>query len=777
MRRAFVEWCVITIILLILAVGLSLGRADSVSSQLQRVDAGIYSFANHLDPLDADPTIVIVEIDEASLAQIGRWPWPRTVHVAMLQKLTEAGARVIGLDVLMAEPSDDDQALSTAIATSSPTVLPVTSETDRDGRVWPVYPVYAAGQQAQLGHAHFSFDIDGVVRGLNLEEGGLPAFGLAVFLQAGGQSENPDIQKAMALTTATHRGRIFSEGAWSESHFVLLPGVRPASKILSYAAILSGDQPDPALQGKTVLIGATAAGMRDAFTNAVLTGETISAGVELHAAAITAIAANRLQYRVHPAWHALLTTIIILGTMLILYRTNPRHGLIATLGSLLLILVISLALLRLAGVWVPPGGTLAAVLIAYPLWSWRRLEAVVSGLIEQARSLRRAPDALMKATAGADIVSSFRPEHERARLGRFLPPLEPIAMELQELRDSTNSITGLRLLLATVLEGLPHAALVCDSNGVTLMRNRVARECFPTIPTDQPTWPWFAAEFGDDPQMHNFVTGNQIEVTGLERRDREGRDWLIDSTRVQATDLPNLWLLQFTNISEIRNLQRQREEMMRFISHDLRSPQISIISAVDQIPPENQNQWTTAITDNAQRSLLLAESFVHWTRAESKPFADEVVDLAAIATEAVDAAWLLGGRGATPVNLQSPDQAMTTGDSQLIRRAVGNLIENAIKYGGDNNTVTVNVYAHDKNWILSVSDTGPGLGDIDSEAVFAPYVRGNNQTDRSGTGLGLALVRMVAQRHGGTASASNRPQGGAEFKIIIPKRVTEPNPD
>jgi CHASE2 domain-containing sensor protein len=234
-RRAFIEWCVITVLLLLLAFGLSTGPVDSVAGQLKRVDAGIYSLANQLNPLTPDDSLVLIAIDEDSLARIGRWPWPRTVHVAMLRKLTDAGAKVIGLDILMAEPSDADASLSDAIAGASPTVLPVTSETDRNGRIWPIYPVYEAGQHAKLGHAHFDFDVDGVVRGLHLQEGGLPAFSLATFVHAGGDVQNEKLRLVLENTTAEQRGRVFSEAGWSKSDFVLLPGVRPVSTTLSYA--------------------------------------------------------------------------------------------------------------------------------------------------------------------------------------------------------------------------------------------------------------------------------------------------------------------------------------------------------------------------------------------------------------------------------------------------------------------------------------------------------------------------------------------------------------
>jgi len=301
-----------------------------------------------------------------------------------------------------------------------------------------------------------------------------------------------------------------------------------------------------------------------------------------------------------------------------------------------------------------------------------------------------------------------------------------------------------------------------------VIRNRLARESFPALGSDDEVlfWDWLSREFSAD--EFTLLADEQRDLDGVEKRDRNDRDWLIDAHHVEADDLPALWLIQLTDISRLRALQREREEMMRFISHDLRSPQISILSELRQIPIEEQVGSIATIQAHAEHSLALAESFIHWTRAENKPFESEPVDLTDLVTEARDAAWTLSKRADAPIDLVLPDDALTLGDPQLLRRAVGNLIENAIKYGGSPNRITIKLTADDEYWTLSVLDEGPGLGNNDTNRIFDPYVRGTAPKDQHGTGLGLAFVRMVAQRHGGEASASNRPEGGAQFNLMIP---------
>ncbi|MFK7964184.1 MAG: CHASE2 domain-containing protein [Burkholderiaceae bacterium] len=788
MQRVFIEWCAILVLLVVISLVLSTGPRESVAGQFQSLDTSIYDLGNRLRPLEADNALAIIEIDEASLAQIGRWPWPRGLHAALLGVLTDAGARVIGIDILMAESARDDELLAQAISRAPPVVLPVASETDRNGRAWPIYPVHETGKASHLGHAHFSFDRDGVVRGLYLEEGGNLAFSISALAAAGIPMEDNLVATAAQEATNERRSNSLSTGVWDRSNFALVPASKPVLNRYSYAQVLRGEVDRKLFADKVVLIGATATGMRDAYSNAIMAEQTVSAGIDLHAAAFNALSQNKLIQRAPFAWHTPLIISVVLLTMLILYFASPRIGLAAVAAMALVTIVISIGLLQW-GYWLPPGGTVLALLTAYPLWSWRRLESVVSGLIEQSRTLEAEPELLglvtdgrplADRTSGGPLLGHFlaRPGLGTASAtnaqsrGLFTPPADPIAIELTALRRAATRVNSLRLLLVTALERLPHAALISGIDGRVLIRNRLARESFPALGTDQEVhvWDWLAQEFNADELSSS--ADQTTELDSVEKRDSHDRDWLIDAHHVESDDLPALWLIQLTDISRLRALQREREEMMRFISHDLRSPQISILSELRQTPLDKQVASAAVIQAHAEHSLALAESFIQWTRAENKPFEAEPIDLVDLVDQARDAAWSQSKRAGTPIDLLLPDQAATSGDPQLLRRAIGNLIENAIKYGGTPNRIIVKVSPESRDdqdfWLLSVMDEGPGLGSTDTERIFDPYVRGAAPEDRHGTGLGLAFVRMVAERHGGYARAWNRSTGGAAFSLTVP---------
>jgi signal transduction histidine kinase len=105
-----------------------------------------------------------------------------------------------------------------------------------------------------------------------------------------------------------------------------------------------------------------------------------------------------------------------------------------------------------------------------------------------------------------------------------------------------------------------------------------------------------------------------------------------------------------------------------------------------------------------------------------------------------------------------------------------NLLDNALKFGPDGQHVRVAAVERDGEAIITVDDEGAGIRPADRLRVFDPYVRVDTVGSRGGSGIGLAVVRDVARRHGGDASAAESPNGGARIDIRLPgaRLVTDP---
>jgi two-component system phosphate regulon sensor histidine kinase PhoR len=109
-------------------------------------------------------------------------------------------------------------------------------------------------------------------------------------------------------------------------------------------------------------------------------------------------------------------------------------------------------------------------------------------------------------------------------------------------------------------------------------------------------------------------------------------------------------------------------------------------------------------------------------------------------------------------------------DRTMLSQALLNLLQNAVKYGGDARRIDLRCRANDGQVELSVADRGPGIPRREHRRIFERFYRIDDRLDRKqeGSGLGLAIVRHVVQAHGGSILVRNRPDGGAEFSIRVP---------
>ncbi len=204
----------------------------------------------------------------------------------------------------------------------------------------------------------------------------------------------------------------------------------------------------------------------------------------------------------------------------------------------------------------------------------------------------------------------------------------------------------------------------------------------------------------------------------------------------------------------------EKDRMLGAIGHDLRTPLASLRIRAESVAPEEEKQRMIAtiaeMTAMLDDTLALARS----GRA-SEPA--RAVDLAALADTVVEEFRALGD----DVVMASGTRQTALVQPNLLRRAVRNLIENGVKYGG---AVRVAVRERGGRPAIEVSDEGPGIPEEEIGNVQEPFVRLEASRNRGtgGSGLGLTLARAAAQAHGGTLELENRPEGGLRARILLP---------
>jgi len=124
------------------------------------------------------------------------------------------------------------------------------------------------------------------------------------------------------------------------------------------------------------------------------------------------------------------------------------------------------------------------------------------------------------------------------------------------------------------------------------------------------------------------------------------------------------------------------------------------------------------------------------------------------------------------VRIEPAAPATVRGDAAALRRAIGNLVENAVKYTPRGGKVELGLTVEDGAAVVSVADTGIGVEPADAERIFEPFVRldAARSRDTGGAGLGLAIARSVVVAHGGTLTVESRAGSGSRFTIRLPRR-------
>jgi len=388
-----------------------------ISGLFSRVDNLIFDIGQkgHLTAAPAD--IVIIAIDENSLSQLGRWPWTRQIHADLIQRLKQENTRAIGLDVVFSEPDQlnpaADIALAESIKQAKNVVLPVLLETTRvNGQLIETLPLpILAENAADLGRVHAVLDEDGIARSVYLFEGiGAPVwqhFSQAVLNVALKQPSKNQFQTQISqkyfqqdldLTTnfsLKHQQQKRVSFRGPPGHFATI----------SYAQVLNGEFEKDAFKGKIVLIGATASGMNDLLATPVSGLGQPMAGVEFHANVLDSLRNKGLIDNV-PFWLSLLILIILALLPLVwMPKLSALNGLVSTLIYLGLIALLAAISPRMLSIWIPPSAALLPVLISYPVWSWRKLEAAQRYLDQELaylNSLILKPDTKNTAPHGYD---------------------------------------------------------------------------------------------------------------------------------------------------------------------------------------------------------------------------------------------------------------------------------------------------------------------------------------------------------------------------------------
>jgi signal transduction histidine kinase len=226
-----------------------------------------------------------------------------------------------------------------------------------------------------------------------------------------------------------------------------------------------------------------------------------------------------------------------------------------------------------------------------------------------------------------------------------------------------------------------------------------------------------------------------------------------------------------------QELARLRSDFVAGVSHELRTPlaQIRLYAdtlALGRADAEDRRVWSVdGLRRETTRLEHLVDNILQFARAAgpAQATAASSLDLSQAVHDAVESYRPLALRHATIEYDGEPDVHVRAGP-EAVRQIVGNLLDNAVKYGPRGQTIGVRVYRAGARARIEVEDDGPGVPATERDAVWLMYRRGARATgsEVGGSGIGLAVVRRIVEAHGGEVRIEDAPDGGARFVLELP---------
>jgi PAS domain S-box-containing protein len=781
-------------------------------------------------PLPEPDDIVIAAIDELSLARFGQFPWSRQVMARAIDAIAAARPKVIAVDVLFSDSTtqEDDNALARSIGRAGNVVVAAQlAESPVHGRPssWLRPLPEIERRAAAVGHVDVETELDGVARQISVRAAddagqaframaveavrigdGTPEQGVTLTpraLQLGSRSIPLDTSASPILIVLA-QGRANLARAMRGGRMTI-DFIGPAGSFgpntYSLADVIEGRVPREKLRGKYVLIGPTAASLGDRIASPFVRHTDARAdqhglltpGVEVLANTVSTILRSRF-YSDPSDWTAFLWAALIAAiTVGLLDVAQGGHELLRQLAVLAGVAGAVLLASYFAFTWflvLPP---LAPGLVSFA-------SAGVLGLLLRSLDASARLDANIEelaysgdllAPAGSGIAG---PYHHWVKGGPvtlargWLPKgLEWKARTLSELNARLlERAKFVDLALRSVEDGLVIAA----PDGRITFANRSAGAILGSTArglVGQNLQRRLAGTLDDDTLSRLVRDGVRIDREIVVRGARP-RHYTLRMAPVSAGDTgggPVLGIVaSLSDVTRQHELQQTKNDVISLVSHEMRTPLTAIQGMTElladyDVGAERRREMNLAINDEVKRLARMIAEYLDITRLESGV---TVLRPAPLRVETLIERILLllepvaGQRGIRLVRNFADGLPTLVGDADLLSRAVENLVSNAIKYSPGGTEVTVSAASDDSSVSIQVTDQGCGIPEANLARIFEKFYRVPRVEDAGvpGTGLGLSLVREIAELHGGSVAVRSEVSAGSTFTLRLPR--AEPAP-
>lgn len=709
---------------ILIAALLNLGLLDPLEQ------AGYLALFELRGQREWDDRLVLIAIDDSSIEQLGRFPLARKRYAELLDRLTQADASVVAIDLIFSESSPDDAALVQAMLRSKRVVLAQAE----DQRHIPLLPISKLQDAAvATGHIQISADRDGITRAIEPEVNGNLAFGIAAAMSYSMMEE------AVSMPNLSDRFWLNWLGRTEQ-----IPQY-------SFSSVLRGEVPDSAFRDKLVLVGVTAAGTDIAPTP--FDRNPPANGVHLQATLIdNVLRRNALRPISHPVITALIFAVGGIGFSVIL--SYCRTG-----TQVLLAILVSIG-------WL--GGSVAALKINYLPPVALPIGLIISSTISTALTERSRMNLALKRQ-----VNQLQQRYKSALVHHVEKNTTSIR-EIAHLTGLADQLGQAQLSQVTIAHSLPIGLIAADLTGQVWFCNTIATSILKVgigselEPILVPAW----LSLEEWQQMLKQPDSISIEKAYHQKwfcLRIEPLAIVEDSFLISLEDITVHKAIELNlgdQITELNQLSDLKDEFLSTATHELRTPLTNMKMAIQLFKiaktEAQKERYLKVLENECNREADLVNGLLDLQRIESgrQPLAAEPIDLATWLPNLLESFYRRTESRQQHFKVMiDSNLPILYGDHTALERILAELINNACKYTPPNEQIVVTAEST-APWIeFRVENSGVEIPIEAQSKIFDRFYRipNGDPWKQGGTGLGLALVKGLVELLQGTIELTSKP--------------------
>ncbi|MBA4397029.1 MAG: hypothetical protein C0394_06575 [Syntrophus sp. (in: bacteria)] len=720
-------------------------------------------------PLKPLEKIIIVAIDEKTLAALGRWPLKRNIYASALEKMKAANA--VAFDVVMAEPSRDDAAFAVAIKNHGGVILPVVIEESMTLE----YPSKTLAP-VRTGHVHIERSIDGIARDvyhtLYFQDQMLPSLSSVLFEIAGKTSfrrVKPPVERGQISNLSPRVENILQSDRMRINYY----GGPGTFNRISMLDVINGAYPPSYFKDKVILAGATAMGLVDSAMTPYSETRMGTSGVEIHANIINNLFMDDAIKVVPLTIRWIIGLVLSLFLYFLFFRISELRGAIILIVVIVLYSSFIFQLFSQKHIWYAPAGAYMAFLTLFAAAYILKLHAAAVSLGITYEAI--APHLRNREARGRSGIV-------RKGISGILTP-RGIQSQAFTLSDITNQLIFEKELSDRILLSDVFGVAVFDPKGVPVIANRDVRALCQANAIDlggrdrfmEGLTPCIMEKGKEGAPFDEWLEKTSITVS-LTKPDRR---YLKMDVSILPVGEKQYSLIILTNITKIKEVEILKGQIVSIVSHELKTPMTNIMGfseiLVEKLDGEMKH-FAGIIQDESVRLTKFVNTFLDINRIEEgrQHIKKVPVVLSDLLEEAALALTPLTEKTGIKLFVQKVDRpAPVSADRDLTKQCMINLAENAMKYSPPNREVTLQIEETADAVRVNVIDQGYGIRNEDLNNIFEKFFRSGSEETAGvkGSGLGLTFVKEAMEAQGGKIAVTSTYGKGSTFSLVFRKTV------